>query len=246
MEYRSWGEERRPLVVLLHALGCHSGWWQWVADGLATQFRVVAPDLRGHGDSRWAEDYSFVAYAADVEELVQGLGGGPYLLAGHSMGGYLGLVIANRNICPPSALLVADMKTGATEQELADLRAASARPVRSYASLEEAVGRYRLAPPEHVVSSERLAAVVRECYRQQPEGAWVEKFDRRALAIDPVVPFDLVGGLKCPVTFVRGERSVVMPAEPAAALAAKAGARLVELPGCIITCPWRRLRAWIP
>ena len=231
MHVRSWGKEGQQLVLLLHALGCHSGWWQWVAEALADRYRLVAPDFRGHGETPRVEDYSFAAYAADVERLVEGLGGGPYLLAGHSMGGYVALMVAHRGGCPPAAVLVADMKTGSTGQELADLRAAAARPGRVYASLEEAVGRYRLAPPEHAVPAERLGAVARECFRQQADGSWAERFDRRALAIESVEPLPLVADLRVPVLFVRGECSLVMPKEPAEALAAAAGASLVELPG---------------
>lgn len=230
MEHRVWGAPGRPLVVLLHALGCHSGWWEWVAPHLAERYLVVAPDFRGHGDCLRADDYSFKAYAEDVEKLVQSLGAGPCALVGHSMGGYVALTIAARKMIHPTAVIVADMKTSAPEQELADLRAASQKPGRTYTTLDEAVARYRLAPADHVVPVERLAAVARDSYRQLPDGMWTEKFDRRALAIDPLAPGDLSARLTCPALFVRGEHSQVMPAEPAAQLAAVAKAPLVTMP----------------
>lgn len=231
MKYRVWGASGRPLVMLLHALGCHSGWWEWTAPLLAERYLVVAPDFRGHGDSPRADDYSFKAYAADVEHLVQELGAGSCALVGHSMGGYVALTVAARNIVQPTAIVVADMKTSAPEQELADLRAASQKPGRTYPTLEDAAARYRLAPPDHVVPPERLAAVARQSYRQLPDGTWTDKFDRRALAIDPLAPGDLAARLTCPVLFVRGEHSQVMPAGPAAELAAIAKAPLVTMPG---------------
>jgi pimeloyl-ACP methyl ester carboxylesterase len=231
MEYRAWGAPGRPLVVLLHALGCHRGWWEWTAPLLAERYLVVAPDFRGHGDSPGADDYGFKAYAEDVERLVQKLDAGPCALVGHSMGGYVALTVAARNIIRPKAVVVADMKTDAPEQELADLRAASLKPGRSYPTLEDAVARYRLAPPDHVVPPERLAAVARQSYRQLPDGTWTEKFDRRALAIDPLAPGDLAARLTCPALFVRGEHSRVMLAEPAAELAAAAKAKVITMPG---------------
>ncbi|MDF2626844.1 MAG: tropinesterase [Symbiobacteriaceae bacterium] len=231
MEYRVWGAPGRPLVLLLHALGCHSGWWAWTAPLLAERYHVVAPDFRGHGDTPRADDYSFKAYAADVERLVQKLGAGPCALVGHSMGGYVALTVAARKFIQPTAIIVADMKTSAPEQELADLKAASQKPSRTYATLDEAAARYRLSPPDHVVPAQRLAAVARESYRQLPDGTWAEKFDRRALAIDPLAPGDLAARLNCPALFLRGEHSVIMPAEPAAALAAAAKAPLATMPG---------------
>ncbi|HWI65448.1 MAG TPA: alpha/beta hydrolase [Symbiobacteriaceae bacterium] len=231
MEFRTWGSEGRPLVLLLHALGCHSGWWEWTAPLLADEYRVIAPDFRGHGDSPRADQYRFQDYAADVEHLLRQLKTDRCALVGHSMGGYVALTVAARGFFTPTAVVVADMKTSAPEQELADLKAAAQKPSRTYPTLDDAVGRYRLAPPDHCVPPERLAAVARDSYRQLPDGTWTEKFDRRALAIEPLAPRDLVSRLKCPALFLRGEHSVVMPAEPAVELAAAAGAQLLPMPG---------------
>lgn len=226
---REWGNPRQPRVVLLHALGCHKGWWDWVGPALGKWYHVLAPDFRGHGESAWTNDYRFAAYAADVEQLVGTAE--PYALVGHSMGGYVGLHVAARGVAPPAALVIVDMKTGSTPQELADLQTASQRPGRTYDSLAEAIGRFRLSPPEHAVPADRLAAVAAGAYRQQLDSTWTERFDRRALAIEPVEPAPLVARAGCPLLFVRGEKSLVMEAAPAAKLAAVAQAPLVTMPG---------------
>lgn len=217
LRYRSWGSGTGPLVFLLHAQGCHSGWWNWVAPHLPSRWRAVAPDLRGHGDSPQMGDYRFAAYAADLEALWQSLGGGPCAIVGHSMGAYVGLIAAATTRMAPAALLIADMKTGTTPEELEQMAAAAARPARPFPTLAEAVGRFRLTPAEHAVPADRLAAVAEGSFRESPEG-WVPKFDRRALAIEPVEPERYLGQVRCPVLVVRGERSTVMEAGPAAAL----------------------------
>ena len=125
MQIREWGKPGDPTVVLLHALGCHKGWWDWVGPALGSRYHVLAPDFRGHGESPRPGDYRFSSYAEDVERLV---GDRPYFLVGHSMGGYVGLVVASRGVARPAAVVVVDMKTGSTPQELADLQAASERP----------------------------------------------------------------------------------------------------------------------
>ncbi|HEY3363511.1 MAG TPA: alpha/beta hydrolase [Symbiobacteriaceae bacterium] len=231
MKFRTWGKSGQPLVVLLHALGCHSGWWDWIGPRLGGEYQVVAPDFRGHGDSERAEEYRFDGYAADVAELVRSLGGGPYGLVGHSMGGYVGLMVAARRVLPPAALMVVDMKLEATAQELAGLQVAATRPSRTYRTLAEAAAGYRLSPSEHKVPPERLAAVAAQSFRPTDDGTWVEKLDRRALAIEPLTPQDLAAQITCPALFVRGEHSPVMPQEPALALARSLGAPLVGMLG---------------
>lgn len=89
-----WGADRPELdhtVVLLH--GFLDLAWGWVATaraGLAGRFHLVAPDLRGHGDSDWIGPggyYHFVDYLADLHDLVDQLGRARVSLVGHSMGG---------------------------------------------------------------------------------------------------------------------------------------------------------------
>jgi pimeloyl-ACP methyl ester carboxylesterase len=76
-------------VVLLH--GWPQTWFMWrkIIPGLAERYRVIAPDLRGLGDStRPAEGYDKARVAADLRELVHDhLGLGPIFLVGHDWGG---------------------------------------------------------------------------------------------------------------------------------------------------------------
>lgn len=76
-------------VVLLH--GWPQTWFMWrkIIPGLAERYMVVAPDMRGLGDStRPAEGYDKATVAADLRELVHDhLGLGQILLVGHDWGG---------------------------------------------------------------------------------------------------------------------------------------------------------------
>ncbi|MGK4590831.1 alpha/beta fold hydrolase [Amycolatopsis sp. w19] len=77
-------------VVLLHALGSKAGTWDDFAGRLAR--RVVAVDLPGHGDSAHVENYSLDAMADGVGELL----GDEADLVGHSMGGRVAVLLAQR------------------------------------------------------------------------------------------------------------------------------------------------------
>ncbi|EMF01522.1 alpha/beta hydrolase [Streptomyces mobaraensis NBRC 13819 = DSM 40847] len=90
-----WGEASAPPVVLLHGGGQTRHAWHGAGPRLAALgWRVVAPDLRGHGASGWSPDgaYHLGLFADDVRALVAELGGRP-VLVGASLGG-LGSLLA--------------------------------------------------------------------------------------------------------------------------------------------------------
>jgi pimeloyl-ACP methyl ester carboxylesterase len=88
-----WGpKEAEHTVLLLHGFLDNAWTWEPVVEaGLgAAGLRLVAPDLRGHGDSDWIGPggyYHFVDYLADLDDLVGKLGAGKVSIVGHSMGG---------------------------------------------------------------------------------------------------------------------------------------------------------------
>lgn len=227
--WQEWGSPEAPPVVLLHASGCHRGWWQWVAPYISEQFRVIAPDLRGHGESDWADAYGFADYAGDIVDLADRLGLARFALMGHSLGGYVALHLAAERPARVTALVIADMKLEATPGEMAVLAEAATRPGRVFRTPDEAVAQYRLAPPQHRVPPERLRAVAQQNLRPLPEGGWTYAFDRRSLAHEPLAPLDLAARLACPTLVMRGQHSTIMPWEEAEALARTAGGQYVEV-----------------
>ena len=86
-----------PTLLLLHATGFHARVWDQMVAALPNDWRVIAPDLRGHGRSYRPADISEWRLAAeDVVELVGSLDLGQFYLAGHSMGGFCAALLASR------------------------------------------------------------------------------------------------------------------------------------------------------
>ncbi|GIW88638.1 MAG: alpha/beta hydrolase [Isosphaeraceae bacterium] len=87
-----------PPIVLLHGFPLDRTLWEAQVEALASEYRVLAPDLRGHGETPPAgDDYSMEAQAADVLDLLADRGiDGPFVLGGLSMGGYIALALASR------------------------------------------------------------------------------------------------------------------------------------------------------
>jgi 3-oxoadipate enol-lactonase len=103
-----WGAADAPALVLLHGLGGQASTWDTVAPELARSFRVLAIDLRGHGDSDRPGDYSFELMRDDVLGVLGQLGLDRVSLLGHSMGGTVAYLIAQQEPDRISRLILED------------------------------------------------------------------------------------------------------------------------------------------
>ena len=83
-----WGKEDAPPLVLLHFFTWHARSWDTVASTLGEQYRVLALDQRGHGESDWADDYSPERYLEDLEAFARALDLRRLRLLGFSVGGH--------------------------------------------------------------------------------------------------------------------------------------------------------------
>jgi pimeloyl-ACP methyl ester carboxylesterase len=99
----------KPPVVLLHGLTANGACWTPIARELESDYDVVMPDARGHGNSGAPHDgYRYDDLAADVLGLMDALGLADPVLLGHSMGGMTAAVVAARDPRRLRGLLLAD------------------------------------------------------------------------------------------------------------------------------------------
>ncbi|MFI5973303.1 alpha/beta fold hydrolase [Streptomyces sp. NPDC051452] len=97
---RAWGPADAPPVVLLHCRGADGADWTRIAERLAAPprpRRVYAPDLRGHGRSAWPGDYTAETMSDDVHALMAALGIDGADVVGHSLGGLVAYLLAQRH-----------------------------------------------------------------------------------------------------------------------------------------------------
>lgn len=111
LHYVESGPPSAPLVLMLH--GFPQFWWLWQAqlNGLGTDFRVVAPDMPGYNLSskpQEVESYRMRHLLADVDGLVEHLGGGPFTLVGHDWGGIVAWAFACRGHPELERLVILD------------------------------------------------------------------------------------------------------------------------------------------
>lgn len=95
MRYYVW-DGRGPAVVLLHPSRGYGRMWDFVVPYLLTEFRVIAPDQRGHGDTDKppAGQYAGEDFAQDLGALLDQLGLRQVILVGHSLGGRVAQIFA--------------------------------------------------------------------------------------------------------------------------------------------------------
>ncbi len=96
-------------ILLLHGLFGAGRNWGGIQKRLAQRHRVLAPDLRNHGESEHAAAMDYPAMAEDVAELIARRGVAPAAVLGHSMGGKVAMALALRQPAMVSRLVVADI-----------------------------------------------------------------------------------------------------------------------------------------
>lgn len=95
LNVHEWGDPAAPAVVCLHGLNAHGRRFRRLAEErLAKHFRVVAPDLRGHGNSDWEPPWTVATHAHDVLETMDAAGIRRASWIGHSYGGRLVVELA--------------------------------------------------------------------------------------------------------------------------------------------------------
>ncbi|MBD2438415.1 alpha/beta fold hydrolase [Nostoc sp. FACHB-110] len=97
LSYLEWNQGQEPLL-LLHGLGDHALVWSSLGEYLATDYHIVAPDMRGHGEStKPDQDYSFESAITDLEALMDKLGWSSAHVVSHSWTGKLAVIWAREN-----------------------------------------------------------------------------------------------------------------------------------------------------
>jgi len=119
-----------PDLVLLHPFPAHHGVWAPAGAMLESRYRLVLPDLRGHGESGAGEGPATLEkHAADLARLIEDAGIRKAVFAGESIGGYILFEFWRRHRERVSALILCNTKAGADNQEARANRLRSAEDV---------------------------------------------------------------------------------------------------------------------
>jgi len=193
----------KPPMVLLHGLTGSGACWSPVARALETEFDVVMPDARGHGESSTPPTgYRYEDYARDVVGLIQGLGLADPVLLGHSMGGMTAAVVASQIGAALRGVILADPTFLSPERQREVYESDAVEQHRRLLSLdrEEVLAQARV---RHLHRSPEIVELVAEARMKTP----IQAFD----VLTPPNPeyHRLVSAIDVPILLVIGDGGVV-------------------------------------
>ncbi|HEY9218182.1 MAG TPA: alpha/beta hydrolase [Phenylobacterium sp.] len=195
LHYVDWGNESAPPLLLVHGGLDHCRNWDWVAQRMRDRYHVIAPDLRGHGDSAWAVGggYDMAGYIYDLAQIIHQKQLAPVTIISHSLGAGIALnycgafpdtvkkIVAIEGLGPSPAVMAEQTKRPIDERLrtwVTERRKNSGRSPKRYASLEEAVS--RMADENPHLSPEQARHLTVYGAHQNEDGSYSWKFDNYA------------------------------------------------------------------
>jgi pimeloyl-ACP methyl ester carboxylesterase len=192
LNYVDWGNPEAPPLLLVHGGRDHCRSWDWVAQELRNDWHIIAPDLRGHGDSAWSPDgnYDMAPFVYDMAQLVHQLNLAPVTIVAHSMGGnvstrYTGLypenvrkLVSIEGLGPSPDMQAKRNEIGVrqrTRSWIEDKRGAAGRTPKRYDTLEAALE--RMKTENSYLSDAQARHLTLHGISRNEDGTWSWKFD---------------------------------------------------------------------
>jgi pimeloyl-ACP methyl ester carboxylesterase len=192
LHYVDWGNEGAPNLLMIHGGRDHCRNWDWVAERLRDRFHIIAPDLRGHGDSDWTTggSYNEINYIYDIAQLVHQKKMAPVTIIAHSLGGSIALlysgifpetvkkVVAIEGLGPSPQMRerISGMKVEERVRGWINMRRESAgRLPRKYPTLDDAIT--RMKDENQHLNDEQARHLTIHGAVQNEDGTYSWKFD---------------------------------------------------------------------
>jgi len=209
-----------PALVLLHGFTHTGASWDAVVAALGESYRVLAPDIRGHGTSSRSRPVTLKAVIADVEQLPAPR----FTLCGYSMGGRIALHVALSLPARVERLVLIAASPGIAASDERDARRVADERLAEEVeggSIEEFASRWASTPVLADQPASVRAQIDRDRLRNTPAGLARALRGLGAGALPSL--WDRLGELKMPVVLIVGERD-----QKFRAIAAEMGERIAS------------------
>ena len=215
-----------PAVLLIHAFPLNSDLWAPQIGVLSSRFRVIAPDIRGFGESQPPSAWTMDEMADDLNDLLDKAGIEECAVAGVSMGGYIALPFWSKHSKRVKQLLLANTRVRADNEAE---KAARNEMIAAIQQKGAAILPDRMLP--RLLQPNPSPDVVRTVR------GMIERVDSSAAAFAVMAMRDrpdfssVLHRISCPVMVVTGENDVIIRVEDSSAMAgAIPGARFEQIP----------------
>ena len=214
IHYLDWGGSGKQPLVLLHGIARVAHTFDHVAPHFRENFHVIAVDMRGHGDSGWDAQGAYLVedYVRDIEGLAAQLGLRNMVLWGNSTGGRVAQVFAGLHPELVSAVIVEDVGPERPPSISDRVTQRVAREEQGWASAEELLAQVKADYPR--TDEALLRNFVRHGSKQRADGRIVWKRDPAITkGFVPTELWSSVRRIECPIIYVLGGASVIVPAQ---------------------------------
>ena len=227
LHYADWGNPDAPPLIFVHGGRDHCRSWDWVADRLRNDWHIIAPDLRGHGDSQWSDDgnYPVTSFVYDLAQLVHQMDAGPVTIVAHSLGGnvatrFTGLfpdtvakLVCIEGLGPSPKMMAERAKVPHADRWrswIANKRAAAGRLPKRYPTFDDVLGRM-MAENAYLTPDQARHLTVHGVNRNE-DGSWSWKFDNHlnVWPFDDIPPAEVEAlwqAITCPTLLLYGADS---------------------------------------
>ena len=202
-------EGRGAPLLFVHGFPLSCGAWQKQIDALRSSYRVIAPDLRGFGESKdGTGPFTMAQFAEDLHALTQQLATGPVVVIGHSMGGYVTFAFLRQFPQLVRGLVLVGTKAGNDTPEGAAARRATAEKVRAQGVqvvVEAMLPKMLAADNGDAAMAKAVRAMMEPSSREGVIGALLGMAER------PDATGEL-GGISVPTLVITGADDILIPA----------------------------------
>src|SRR5262245_28444050 len=214
LHYLERGTADKPTLIIVHGNERHAHTFDHIADEFTRDYRVIAYDMRGHGDSGWSPEAAYLVedHVKDLEGLVRQLGIRRVTLMGNSTGGRVVQVFAGLHPEMVDRLIVEDVGPE-RPQDISDNFARQVRQeVDGWASEDDLVK--QLVAANRRTPESQLRTYARFGTKQRADGRIVWKRDPNLVkGFVPTELWQYVSKISSPTLYVIGGASRIVPAE---------------------------------
>ncbi len=178
--YRTWEGKGGSSVLFIHGMYAHSRWWDFIAPHFTEEYKPVALDFTGMGDSDHRYEYSVDTCMDEILGVAEHAGlEDTTILIGHSFGGRMATKLVSQYPERFAGLVLVDSGKRAPDEPERNYMQSMPGGGRSktYPSRDEAEARFRLFPPQPCENPFVVQYIAKKSVEPVDGGGYTWKFD---------------------------------------------------------------------